>query len=616
MRFTLAVLSFTLIFSLSAAQEIPSCSRMKAARDFLQNPRQLSRNQADFDVKYYDLFLQLFPDSETVDGSAGVLVESLIDGLPDITLDLAYGMTVESVTDTNGNDLVFSHNYADQLIITLPAAINTGETFEAVIYYNGAPAATGFGSFGFDSYSGQDMIWSLSEPYGARDWWPCKDTPDDKADSVDISIKVPSNLIVASNGLLVDTITEDSWTTYNWQERYPIATYLVSVAIYPYTVFYDWFTYGESDSMRLDYYVYPNHYNLVQYNYGQTKNMLAGFSDRFGLFPFIDEKYGHAEFVWGGGMEHQTITSLGGYSQFLISHELAHSWWGDMVTCANFHHIWLNEGFATYGQAMWEEIKDGDIQSLHNEMWGKRYLGAGTIYVSDTTDVGTIFNGNLSYNKASWVLHMLRHMVGDSLFFAGLQEYRSRFAFSTVVTEDFRDTMEDITGRDLHHYFERWIYGEYYPIYQSAPSYYSSTNGSNLVRVVISQGQESPPFWMPIDIRIVSTAGVEYNFIAENTEDGQEFYFVVDGTPDYLLLDPDDWILKEALNGSMQFNGEILAGDLNQDGVLDILDVVSTVDTILNPETAAALENWIGDVNSDGILDILDLVLMVSWIIG
>ncbi|MEE8341833.1 MAG: M1 family aminopeptidase, partial [Candidatus Neomarinimicrobiota bacterium] len=331
---------------------------------------------------------------------------------------------------------------------------------------------------------------------------------------------------------------------YHWQERYPIATYLVSVAIHPYTVFYDWYKYSPTDSMRLEYYVFPENYNAVQANYGLTKNMIGTFAQKYGEYPFINEKYGHAEFVWGGGMEHQTLTSLGGHSESLIAHELGHQWWGDMVTCANFHHIWLNEGFAEYGESIWYEAEYG-VERMQNDMISKQYFGAGTIFVEDTTSVGSIFHGGLSYAKASWVLHMLRHIVGDSAFFAGLQEYGNRYRFKSAVTEQFRDVMEDVSGKDLNSFFQRWIYGEFYPIYNVTYDF-----NSDSLYVLIEQTQDSEVFEMPVDIKATFTDNSEQLWVIENSQRKELFTLdLADNTEIINIeIDPDNWILNKIEN--------------------------------------------------------------------
>lgn len=520
------------------------CSRGKIAKAMIANYNTPTAAQGDYDVTFYDIDLKIDPDTETISGTVGVKGISLISSLNVVELDLSSGLNIESVKNEQGNDLSYTHD-SNLLSVTLNNPVSNGNSFNIIIDYDGEPQSSGFGSFGFDKYpnnsSGEPMIWSLSEPYGARDWWPCKDTPNDKADSVDISLEVPSELIAASNGTLVGTEVNGDWTTYHWQERYPIATYLVSVAIHPYKFFLDWYKYSPIDSMRLEYYVFPDNYDKVQNNYALTKDMIGALASRFGEYPFIKEKYGHAEFTWGGGMEHQTLSSMGGYSEALIAHELAHQWWGNMVTCANFQHIWLNEGFATYSEALWYEKQYG-VDRLHSDMSNNMYFGPGTIYVEDTTSVWNIFHGGLSYAKASWVLHMLRRVVGDSAFFSGLQEYGDRYRFKSAVTEQFRDVMEEISGMNLDSFFQRWIYGEYYPIYEVV---YSQSDNNLLVR--INQIQDSNIFGMPIDIKATFTDGSESTWVVQNTVRNELFTLPIpDGKAiENMELDPDSWILKK-----------------------------------------------------------------------
>ncbi|MBI4719680.1 MAG: M1 family metallopeptidase, partial [Chitinivibrionia bacterium] len=373
--------------------------------------------------------------------------EVLSETLAEVDLDLATTLTVAHVDGEGSPLLPFSHAN-DLLTVSLPAPLSQGEAFSLTVYYSGHPDYS-YGAFGFSSFNGLPMIWSLSEPFGARSWWPCKDVPSDKADSVDVRITVDSSLIVASNGTLLGVTDNTSTKTYHWHEGYPISTYLVSVAIHPYTTFSDWYRYSPTDSMEVQFYVFPSHYGVVQPTYALTVDMIEAFADLFGEYPFLDEKYGHAEFTWGGGMEHQTITSLGGWSEYLIAHELSHQWWGDMITCDDFHHIWLNEGFATYAEALWSEYAYG-MEQYHLDMQAAEYFGAGTIYVDDTSDWNRIFHSGLSYNKGSWVLHMLRHVVGDSTFSHILKTYYAdtRYQYGTATTEEFRDLCEAESGMD------------------------------------------------------------------------------------------------------------------------------------------------------------------------
>jgi aminopeptidase N len=508
--------------------------RMMRLAQAMQTP-----NQELFDVKYYDLNLDIDPNTQNIIGEVKVLAEVINIPIGQMELNFLDNMMVSKVT-IGGSSVTFDHS-DDILTITLDRTYNSGEQFEVTVDYSGNPEQSGFGAFVFDTHNGKPMIWSFSDPFGARNWWPCKDVPSDKADSVDIKITVPKDLIVASNGLLRDVIDNGSTKTYWWYEGYPITTYLVSVAIYEYMTYSDYYVYSPGDSMEVAFFVFPDHYDWVRDDYGKTIEMIETFSQLFGQYPFIDEKYGHAEFTWGGGMEHQTITSLGGWSELLIAHELAHQWWGDMITCDDFHHIWLNEGFATYSEALWLEQKYGKDE-YHEEMDREQYFGGGMIYVHDLS-VGNIFHYGRSYQKGSWVPHMLRHVVGDDTFFDILKAYyNSQHQYGTATTEEFRDICEAVAGMDLDWFFQQWIYEEYYPVYVYEWSW--EAGASYKVNLTIEQTQTNTVlFKMPIDITVETVSG-ETTFVVWDSIKTQEFQLTVDDQPTNLYLDKNNWILK------------------------------------------------------------------------
>lgn len=549
-RFVLSLLVMILLCGSVLAQspfqnqsELANRIEFKEAfyRKMIAGAMLVSENQKKYDVAYYQLNLDLNPVTEVLSGRVVVAAEVTGNSLEYVDLNLLNNMTVSSVTG-DLQTLTFTHQN-NILKIILPAVLSFGEKFSLEITYSGTPGQSGLGAFGFDSYQGKPMIWSLSEPYGARNWWPCKDFPTDKADSVDINVTVPSNLVVASNGTLAKVETTGTQKTYFWQERYPITTYLVSIAAYPYKVYSDWFRYSERDSMEIQFYVFPDHYQSSFPNYAKTKKMLQAFSELYGLYPFINEKYGHAEFLWGGGMEHQTITSLGGWGESLIAHELSHMWWGDMITCDSFHHIWLNEGFARYSEALWREYNDGPV-ALHQNMSYYKYFGAGTIYVEDP-EREDVFHTGLTYNKASWVLHMLRHVIGEEKFRELLLTYGSdaRYRMGTANTEQFQKVVEDLTGKDLDAFFYQWIYQEGFPVY--AYSWRARTTDSGQYRVTggISQEQTlGPIFKMPVDLTLRS-ATRETTVVVEVNQALTNFAVIADFLPTEVILDKDDWIL-------------------------------------------------------------------------
>ena len=490
-------------------------------------------NQELYDVHYYELDLNLSPSTSMLTGLVTVRAEVTGASISTMDLNLHTQMSVYGVT-AGGSGTTYSRA-GHVMTVDLDQTYTTGETVEVVVDYGGNPSGS---HFGWDSYGGQDMIWTLSEPFGAREWWPCKDLNSDKADSVDIRVTVPDHLTVASNGLLLSNVDNGSTRTFHWKTNYPIVTYLVSLAIHPYTFFNDWYPpQGGGDPMEVQFYVFPDHYGSVQATYALTVPMIDVFAQGFGEYPFLDEKYGHAEFVWGGGMEHQTITSLGGWWEDLISHELAHMWWGDLITCDTFHHIWLNEGFATWCEAYWKEQTEGS-STYQAYMDAAAYYGGGTIYVEDPL-TQSIFDGNLSYNKGSWIVHMLRGVLGDTDFFAGLQQYYNDYGYDSATTEQFRDVMETVSGQDLDAFFDQWIYGEYFPHYR-----YSWGSAGGLLDLTIQQIQTNTGlFEMPIVVRVTDGAGTT-DHVVQNSLALENYQLPVTGTVEQVLLDPDRWILR------------------------------------------------------------------------
>lgn len=504
-----------------------------------------SGNQDDFDITYMKVDLDINPGSKNIEGLVDIYCVSLKNGLDHIDLDLTNQLKVLSVRDENSS---LSINHTDDLLsISLTDSYSIGEVIKIKVKYSGEPER----SFHFDTKDGSYWLWTLTEPYGSKDWIPCKNLPKDKIDSLDMIITVPDDLYVVSNGLLVDTVRENSKMTFYWKERYPIVSYLISLAIHPYKIRTDYYKYTDNDSMPVYSYIIPSNYDKNNEKYGVVPEMLKAFSQYYGEYPFIKEKYGNAEFPWGGGMEHQTVTSLLGPYEFLVAHELGHQWWGDNVTCKDFHHIWLNEGFATYSEALWDEYSKG-TDALHAKMKGKEYLGHGTVYVDDITNPGDIFSGALSYNKASWVLHMLRHVVGDDIFFDILKAYGNEKQYSVATTEDFKNICETISGKNLSKFFDQWIYGDFHPIYLYDWDY-SESAGSYQVKLNIEQFQIENLFEMPIDVTITTEAG-EDTFKIINNDKLQGYSFTVDSKPTALTLDKDNWILKEIKEGISLIN--------------------------------------------------------------
>ncbi len=503
-----------------------------------------------FDVTYYKLNLTISYSPNYLTGQVTVLAKAVVDNLESVFFDLSDNLIVDSVVSENSSPS-FEHS-ENKLIVSLNKSYTVNENITLTIFYRGTPVATGLMSFVFDSHNGQPSIWTLSEPYGASDWWPCKDTPADKTDSADIWITCRNDLIAVSNGTLVDEVdNRDGTKTYKWKNRYPVANYLISLAISNYEVQKDYFRYSETDSMLVIHYIYPENINELKPQLNKTIPMLSLFTDLFGEYPFIKEKYGHAQFG-RGGMEHQTISSMGIFTDGVISHELAHQWFGDKVTCRNWENIWLNEGFATFCEGLyWEFLgTDDDFNSWRSYNMNRSKNASGSIYVQDISSISQIFNGERSYSKGSIVLHMLRGIVGDSVFFNILKNYLndSSLAYSTAITEDFQRVVEETSAMSLDYFFTQWIYGENYPKYFLKWDCQKVTSDEYEIKINLEQSLNTYPifFTMPIKIKLSTSAGDTLIALFNNAQK-QEFVFRINGEPEQFTFDPDNYILKDVI---------------------------------------------------------------------
>lgn len=501
-----------------------------------------------YDVKYYKLDLTINHTSQTISGNITCNAKVVQSNVTEIYYDFINSMIVDSVL-FNGNNTSFSRG-TNTVVVQTDTSLNQGDDFTTVVYYHGTPASGGFGSFKFSSQGGNPLIWSLSEPYGAKDWWVVKDTPADKADSADIWLTVSTSLTPVSNGNLMEVVNNGNGThTYKWHVSYPIAPYLVSLAITNYALYTNYYHYSPTDSMPITHYLYPSSLNSNISQLNKTPGMIEIFAERFGEYPFINEKYGHAQFGWGGGMEHQTISSMGGFGDGLIAHELAHMWYGDNITCKDWHHIWLNEGFATMGEGLIYEAWNGKAaynSYIADEMYYAKFA-SGTIYVQDISSEWEIFNSYRTYSKACVVLHMLRGIVGDSTFFNILRTYSydPSVAYGNAVTEDFQAIAENVSGLDLNYFFQQWIYGVNYPTYSVVWS--KNSLGGNLydLALKITQSSNSNPsfFTMPIQIKVNSSTGDTIITVFNNAQ-VQNFNLTVANEPISITVDPNNWILK------------------------------------------------------------------------
>ena len=505
-------------------------------------------NTNNYDVKYHRLELNIDPAQPDISGDVTTYYEAK-DDMSQITFELMNNMTVSQV-EHHGNTLAFTQNSNDEVVITLPEVLNTGALDSLTISYSGTPLTSGFGYFEQTTHNGVPIVWTLSEPYGAKNWWPCKQDLIDKIDSIDVYLNTPrfyvplnDEYVAVSNGLEQSQTIVGSNKITHFKHRYPIPAYLVAVAVTNYEV-YSHTVPNNGNPFEIVNYVYPEDLSYAQSATPVTVSIMELYSNLFEEYPFANEKYGHAQCGFGGGMEHTTVSFIGGFSRTLIAHELAHQWFGDKVTCGSWKDIWLNEGFATYLEGMVTENFDGEDlftnwkQSKVNNITSLPY---GSVYLSDadTLSVSRIFSSRLSYNKGAMVLHMLRKKVGETAFFQGMQNYLDapELAYNFAKVEDYKSAMETASGQDLTEFFNDWLYNEGYPSYEV---HWNQIGSQVNIQLLQTQSDPSVSFFeAPVPIRIVGTLGEVEDVLLDNISNGQYFSEAVGFIVDHLEFDPN-----------------------------------------------------------------------------
>ncbi|MBI5218706.1 MAG: T9SS type A sorting domain-containing protein [Bacteroidia bacterium] len=537
----------------------------------------LSATGFNYNITYHRFYWEINPAVRYIKGSVTTYFKPIISSLSEIDFDMHDTLLVDSIV-YHGSLLSYSRlNHI--LTVSFPSAIPLDQPDSITVFYKGAPGNNGYGSFTQAEHNGAPVIWTLSEPYGARDWMPCKQSLNDKIDSIDIFIKTPSQYKAGTNGVLISEIITGPDKITHWKHRHPIVTYLIGIAVTNYTVYSDWVYYPNGDSLEILNYVYPESLSEAQQGTPITANLINLYSQYFIRYPFDDEKYGHTQCDLGGGMEHQTMTFLSSFGYELIAHELAHQWFGDFITCGNWHDIWINEGFATYVTGWsyehffngyyWPYWKAQEIEYVTS-------LPDGSVYCADTTSVSRIFSGRLSYAKGAMLLHMIRWEIGDSAFFGGLHNYLT----DSVYTDNFANTSDIInifeTAGDtsLTEFFNDWFYGEGYPVYTIQ---WSQDVGGN-VSVTISQSQSHPSVsFFEMDVPVFfGGASADTIIRLKNIYSGEQYSFHLDFNVLDVVLDTEKWIVTR--DPVIQYVSKISLDDeimISPNPVKDILSIQS-----------------------------------------
>jgi aminopeptidase N len=536
------------------------CSRYKqniashlSPKDIVQSPLLHC-----YDVKFY--FLDLKVENNTVDIAGNVLIDAqvVVSELDTFALELLDELIIDSIF-INGLQQTFERNN-NEVFVMLDNPLTQGEKFSCRVFYHGTPP-TG-GSFRgistkYDTVWNKHVTWTLSEPFNARQWWPTKQVLTDKADSVWVFITTSAENKAGSIGLLTKlTYLPDNKVRYEWKSKYPIVYYLISFAVAEYQEYniYAKPVNFSGDSLIIQNYIYDSPGCLEYYKQGidNTIAFVELFSELFSDYPFSEEKYGHCLAGLGGGMEHQTMTTLGNFSFSLVAHELGHMWFGNYVTCSDWSNIWINEGFATYTDYLATEMVAGGPwpgiwrNNVHNFIMSEP---GGSVYVPEEEvtydNVGRIFSSRLTYWKGALILHMIRfELQDDELFFQVLKNFLAKYANGSASTPDFVEVLNETSGLDFNEFFEQWYYGEGYPIYSIN---FKQTDGLlELKSVQISSMPAVTPFFkMNMPYKLFFEDGTDSTLILLQENNDMVFSVPVEKIIDSIQVDPDKWVLKK-----------------------------------------------------------------------
>lgn len=528
---------FLIIYIFSFGQEDAD---MKALiQREIQNYQRMSEynvnpNTLNYDLKYQRMDVELDPAEYQISGSVTSHFQAN-EEMSSIYFDLTTALNVSEV-EYHGQNLNFQQLSSDELKIDFQTNISANTLDSLTVYYSGAPA-TGEQAFSTSTQSGTPVLYTLSEPYGARDWFPTKQSLNDKIEEFDFKITTPSQYDVAANGKLMSetSLANDKKLTF-WRTQYPITAYLVAISISKFQKLND--TIGNPPFPYVNY-IYNSTANNATYmeRINWTKDAMILFEEYFGEYPFRNEKYGHMQFSFSGVcMEHQTMSSMSNWNKNVIAHELAHQWFGDKLTCKTWNDIWLNEGFASFGEHLvYEKLLMTDAEFMNYLQSRISYITSqtgGTTYVADSNlgSIGAIFSGRLSYVKGAYILRMMKWILGDEVFYQAVRDYQSRpnLEYDYVSTDDFKASLLTSTNMDFTEFFADWLYGAGYPTYTIE---WNQTDDNQYVTFNINQTQSDASvsfFEMPLPIKLTGINGEEVFLKLNNTTNNQDFTEQVD----------------------------------------------------------------------------------------
>ncbi|MCK4584586.1 T9SS type A sorting domain-containing protein [candidate division WOR-3 bacterium] len=510
-----------------------------------------------FDVLSYKINLTLDPVAKFIDGFTEVSCEVVYPSIDTITLDFE-DMVIDSVL-VDGIETVYDYG-GGYLDVILPSSASAGETLIVHISYHGYPQVHSTPFWGEGIYFTNKVIYTLQCPEGSRYWYPSWDKPFDKA-TIEMVFTVPDTLFLCSNGLLIDSTNAGGMITYYWKHDYPAATYLQMFAASKYVQLVD-----TTHTVPIIHYVYPEDSADAVEDFAIIPEAIDFYSSIFGPYPF--EKFGFSESGVGGGMEHQTNVSIGsflitgtGLYELIFVHELAHQWWGDMVTLVDWRHCWLNEGFATYSEALWWEHLYGKqglkvyVIDLQNQYLA--WEAAGHLYPIFDPPLQYLFS-TTTYEKAACVLHMLRFLIGDSLFFSTIRTYGETYKYINASTDDFKSIAEEVSGEELYWFFNEWIYGGGSPKFRYTVFY--DTDSDSFSLLTTSESNTGTQYEMDCEVMFISGADTLVDTIMIKPYLKESLY-ILSGSLDNIVFDEFGWILTRGFVNTLPELSNAIPGD-------------------------------------------------------
>lgn len=540
------------------------------ARTAALNP-QIS-HELKYDIKFVHLNLNCERNNKFISGNVKTVATVTIAPLDTFMTILHVNHSVDSV---RFNGLLLPSVRKDSAVkVGLPAPLGINTSFTVVVYYKGtAPvggSAIGSGySFGTSGSWGNQASWSLSEAIAAYHWWPCKQILTDKIDSSWVFVTTDSTNKVGSNGKLQNVVVVGNKKRYEWKSRTPINYYLISVATAKYKEYnlYAHPLYLPNDSILIQNYIYDNALNNAAFNtqkiqLNKMPAVLEFESKMYGMYPFYKEKYGHCMAPFGGGMEHQTMTSLGFFDYYVDAHELGHQWWGDNVTCKSWGDIWINEGFASYTEHLVAQYLDPpnfntNLNSAHNSVMS---AAGGKVYITgqDTMDSNIIFDSRLTYDKGGSIIRTLQFVTNsDTVWFNTLRGFQNTFKNSTASVNDFKNYYQAQTGINATQFFNQWYYGEGYPTFNV--KFYSAPNTCIIKSTQTTSFPSSVPLFItPMEYKLSRTGFADTTVRVMHSNAIETYTFNLLGTVTAVVCDPNNWVINKVIgptfDSSLGFN--------------------------------------------------------------